>query len=145
MKEFGIPEKLNNLVKMILRRTLNKVKIIGKLTDSFETTCGLRQGDARSTVLFNITLVKVMHNIELKPGGGIFTRTRQYMAYADDMAAIGKSLQAVNKVIQHMEEPALSIWLDIVTYQGSPVTQQLNGASLLYSLISATMKTNASS
>jgi hypothetical protein len=32
-----------------------------------------------------------------------------------------------------------------VTYQGSPVTQQLNGASLLYSLISATMKTNASS
>jgi hypothetical protein len=51
MKEFRIPEKLNNLVKMILRRTLNKVKIIGKLTDSFETTCGLRQGDARSTVV----------------------------------------------------------------------------------------------
>jgi hypothetical protein len=33
----------------------------------------------------------------------------------------------------------------IVTYQDSPVTQQLNGASLLYSLVSATMKTNASS
>jgi hypothetical protein len=32
-----------------------------------------------------------------------------------------------------------------VTYQGSPVTQQLNGASLLYFLVSATMKTNASS
>jgi hypothetical protein len=29
---------------------------------------------------------------------------------------------------------------NFVTYQGSPVTQQLNGASLLYSLISATMK-----
>jgi hypothetical protein len=29
--------------------------------------------------------------------------------------------------------------VDTVTYQGSPVTQQLNGASLLYSLISATM------
>jgi hypothetical protein len=37
------------------------------------------------------------------------------------------------------------IYIYIVTYQGSPVTQQLNGASLLYSLISATMKTNASS
>jgi hypothetical protein len=32
----------------------------------------------------------------------------------------------------------------IVTYQGSPVTRQLNGASLLYFLISATVKTNAS-
>jgi hypothetical protein len=35
--------------------------------------------------------------------------------------------------------------VNIVTYQDFPVTQQLNGASLLYSLISATMKTNASS
>jgi hypothetical protein len=33
----------------------------------------------------------------------------------------------------------------IVTYQDSPITQQLNGASLLYSLVRATMKTNASS
>jgi hypothetical protein len=32
MKEFGIPEKLINLVKMTLRRTLNKVQISGKLT-----------------------------------------------------------------------------------------------------------------
>jgi hypothetical protein len=37
------------------------------------------------------------------------------------------------------------VFLHIVTYQNSPVTQQLNGASLLYSLVSATMKTNASS
>jgi hypothetical protein len=36
------------------------------------------------------------------------------------------------------------VFYNIVTYQGSPVTRQLNGASLLYSLISATMKTNAS-
>jgi hypothetical protein len=64
--------------------------------------------------LFNITLEKVIRNIELQPGGGIFTRTRQYMAYADDMADIGKSLQAINKVIQQMEEPALSIGLDIL-------------------------------
>jgi hypothetical protein len=43
----------------------------------------------------------------------------------------------------------LTIWyhsaLHNVTYQDSPATQQLSGASLLYSLVSATMKTNASS
>jgi hypothetical protein len=44
MNEYGIPEKLINLVKMTLRRTLNKVQISGKLSDSFETICGLRQG-----------------------------------------------------------------------------------------------------
>jgi hypothetical protein len=35
----------------------------GKLSDSFETTCGLRQGGALSTLLFNIMLEKVIHNI----------------------------------------------------------------------------------
>jgi hypothetical protein len=62
---------------------------------------------------FNIMLEKVIRNTELNPGGSIFTTTRQYMVYADDMAVIGRSLQAVSEVIQQMEEPALTIWLDI--------------------------------
>jgi hypothetical protein len=68
MKEFGIPEKLVSLVKMTLRRTLNKVQIKVKLSDSFQTTCGLRQEDALSTLLFNFTLEKAIRNSELKPG-----------------------------------------------------------------------------
>jgi hypothetical protein len=35
------------------------------------------------------------------------------MVYVDDMAVIGRSLQAVSEVIQQMEEPALTIGLDI--------------------------------
>jgi hypothetical protein len=35
------------------------------------------------------------------------------MAYADDMAVTGQSLQAVSEVLQQMEEPALTIGLDI--------------------------------
>jgi hypothetical protein len=58
-------------------------------------------------------LEKVISNIELNSGGSIFTRTRQYMAYADDMVFIGRSLQAVSEVIQQMEELALIIGLDI--------------------------------
>jgi hypothetical protein len=68
---------------------MNKVQISAKLPDSFETTYGLRQGEALSTLLFNIMLEKVICSIELNPGGSIFTRTRQYIAYADDMAVIG--------------------------------------------------------
>lgn len=55
----------------------------------------------------------VIHNIELNPRGNIFTRTKQYMVYADDMAIFGWSLQAVSEAIQQMEEPALTIGLDI--------------------------------
>jgi hypothetical protein len=98
---------------MTLRRTLNKVQISSKLSDNFETTHGLRQGDALSTLLFNIMLLKAICNIELNTGGSIFTRTKQYMAYADDVAVIERSLQAVNEVIQQMKEPTLTIGLDI--------------------------------
>jgi hypothetical protein len=60
MKEFGIPEKPINFVKMTLQRTLTQIS--GKLSGSFESTCGLRQGDALSTLLFKIMLEKVIRN-----------------------------------------------------------------------------------
>jgi hypothetical protein len=45
MKEFGIPMKLVRLVKMTLTNTNSKVKMQGKLSPSFKTMIGLRQGD----------------------------------------------------------------------------------------------------
>jgi len=53
MKEFGITMKLVRLVKMTLANTNSKVKIQRKLSPSFETMVGLRQGDSLSTLLFN--------------------------------------------------------------------------------------------
>jgi hypothetical protein len=52
MIEFGIPAKLITLTKMTLSRTYNKVKIQNKLSGSFRTECGIRQGDSLSTLLF---------------------------------------------------------------------------------------------
>jgi sorting nexin-29 len=76
MKEFGIPAKLIALTKMTLSETYNKVKIQNKLSGSFRTECGIRQGDSLSILLFNIGLEKVMRNIEINPGGTVFSRTR---------------------------------------------------------------------
>jgi hypothetical protein len=67
MKEFGIglAAKLITVNKITLSRTYNKVKIQNKLSGSFRTERGIRQGDLLSTLLFNICLEKVMRNIEL--------------------------------------------------------------------------------
>ena len=54
MKEFGITMKLVRLVKMTLANTNSKVKIQRKLSPSFETMVGLRQGDSLSTLLFKL-------------------------------------------------------------------------------------------
>jgi hypothetical protein len=55
---------------------MNKVKIQGKMSPSFETVVGLRQGNALSTLLFNLCTEKVIRNVETNPGGTIFNRTR---------------------------------------------------------------------
>ena len=63
--------------------------IQGQLTDASGIERGLRQGDALSTTLFNIVLKKVIKNIETKPSGIIFNRTRQYTACEDYVSILG--------------------------------------------------------
>jgi hypothetical protein len=97
MKEFGIPMKLVRLVKMTLANTNSKVKIQGKLSPSFETMIGLRQGDSLSTLLFNLCMEKILRNVRINPGGTIYNRTRQCLAYADDIVILGRSEGYIKK------------------------------------------------
>jgi hypothetical protein len=84
MIEFDMPTQIVNLVKITLRKTMNKVHIIGTLSDSFETISVLRQGDSFSALLFNLTFEKITRNRTVNPSGSKFYRTRQYMTNADD-------------------------------------------------------------
>jgi hypothetical protein len=58
-------------------------------TEAFGIERDLRQGNALSTTLFNIVLKKVIKNIQTKPSGIIFNRTKQYTACADDVLILG--------------------------------------------------------
>jgi sorting nexin-29 len=90
MKEFGIPMKLVRLVKMTIANMKSKIKIQGKLSPSFETMTGLRQGDLLSILLFNLCMEKII-NVRMNPGGTIYNRTRQCLAYADDVVILVRS------------------------------------------------------
>jgi hypothetical protein len=58
MREFGIPNKLVNVVEMTLEGSKCRVKVQGSLSQYFTIRNGLRQGDPLTTVLFNIVLEK---------------------------------------------------------------------------------------
>ena len=74
---------------MTLANTNSKAKIQGKLSPSFETMIGLRQGDSLSTLLFNLCKEKIIRNVRINSGGTIYNRTRQFLAYADDVVIVG--------------------------------------------------------
>jgi hypothetical protein len=51
---YGISEKLVNLLKMLYKDSIAKVKINDEMSDSFETKTGVMQGGIPSPILFNI-------------------------------------------------------------------------------------------
>ena len=86
--KFGVPKKLVRLIKICLDGTQSKVRIGNFLSSSFAIENGLKQGNALSPLLFNLTLEYAIRkvqdtNLELEMNG-----THQALAYADDVNLI---------------------------------------------------------
>jgi len=54
--EFGIPRKLERLIKMSLTETYSRFRGDKNVSDRFLIRNGLKQGDARSSMFFNFAL-----------------------------------------------------------------------------------------
>ncbi|KAJ4432021.1 hypothetical protein ANN_20635 [Periplaneta americana] len=62
--EFGIPKKLVRLIKMCLSELYSRVRIGQFLSDAFPIHCGLKQGDALSSLLFNFALEYAIRKVQ---------------------------------------------------------------------------------
>jgi hypothetical protein len=71
LNEFGILNKLVNLIKLTLQGSYGKMKIQGQLTEAFNIERGLRQSGTLPTILLNVVLEKVIRNIETNLDGMI--------------------------------------------------------------------------
>lgn len=90
MQKMKIPEKLIRLTKMTLQKTMNVVKVNGRISDAFEVGTGLRQGDPLSALLFNIILEDTIRDSGINRNGTIFTKSHQCLAYADDIVLFSR-------------------------------------------------------
>jgi len=81
LKMLKIPTKLIKLVNTTLTYSRAIVEVCQGRTDVFNINNGLRQGDALSTVLFNLVLEAALSKLDLREN--ISTRTKQLCAYAD--------------------------------------------------------------
>jgi hypothetical protein len=71
------------------------VRVDNKCTPIFPITNGVRQEDALSSVLFDLILEAMLQKIDVT--GHIGTKSTQILAYADDVAMMSKSKDALNE------------------------------------------------
>uniref|UniRef100_A0A0K8TJE5 Reverse transcriptase domain-containing protein n=3 Tax=Lygus hesperus TaxID=30085 RepID=A0A0K8TJE5_LYGHE len=113
LREFEIPEKLCRMIETTMRRTICRVRIQGDLSEEFETTAGLRQGDALACLLFNIALERVVRLAGLSSRGNIFYKSTQLLAYADDINLMARTVRSLEEAFESLSQAAAEMGLQI--------------------------------
>ena len=80
----GIPKKLVQLISVTMTGSKATVRVDNQYTPAFPITNGVRQGDALSSILFDLDLEAIFQKMNIT--GYIGTKSTQIFAYVDDVA-----------------------------------------------------------
>jgi hypothetical protein len=95
------------MCKTCVQKTRSAVRIEGTLSSFFDIKTGLKQGDPLSPILRNLELQKVKQSIKMFPSGiKIGKEQLNVLAYAEDIALIGKIEIQIRKLFVEMENTA---------------------------------------
>ena len=113
-------------MKTTLTNSRAVVDVCQGRTDVFNINNGLRQGDALSTVLFNLVLKAALLKRDLR--GNISTRTKQLCAYVDDVVTIARTQKALKEtfITLHKEAEKLGLTINTNKTKYKQVTRKTN-------------------
>ncbi|KAE8737576.1 hypothetical protein FOCC_FOCC016960, partial [Frankliniella occidentalis] len=106
--EMGIPQKLIAMMKALSKTTRNRVRILGFLSEAFETLAGVRQGDALSPQLFNLALESAIRRVMSMLGDEV-----TLLAYADDIVLIAETREHLTMVMALLMVECAKIGLQV--------------------------------
>jgi hypothetical protein len=95
--EFDIPKKLVWLIKMCLTETYSRVRVGKNLSEMFHIRSGLKQGDIRSPLVFNLALDYASKRVQVNQDDLKLNGTQQLLAYADDVNILEGSVHTVKE------------------------------------------------
>ena len=89
----------------------SSVKIENLTSNPFLISPGVRQGDPLSATIFNLILDSVIKKLNLR--GDVSLKLKQIVAYADDVALLGRSLKALKEIFHDLQNEATLAGLSI--------------------------------
>jgi hypothetical protein len=97
----GIRKKLIQLVGVTMAGSRATVRVDNQYTPTFPITNGVRQGDALSSILFDLVLEAILRKMNIN--GHIGTKDIQIFAYADDVAIVSRNKNALKDALDNNE------------------------------------------
>lgn len=89
------------------------VRIQNRLSPTFTTSKGVRQGDGLAPILFNIVLEKVIREAIDNTGGSIINKSHQVIGYADDINLVARSEREIKESYRKIETQAQKVGLQV--------------------------------
>ena len=97
----GVPKKLVQFISVTMAGFKATVRVDDQYISTFPITNGVRQGDALSSILFDLVLEAILQKIYIT--GHIGTKSTQILAYADDVAIVGRNKNALKDTLVNIE------------------------------------------
>lgn len=113
LEKLEISGKDIQMIKLMLKKTDNRVRVNSRNSDIFEVREGVRQGDPMSSVLFSLCLENVIRDANINRSGLIYQKKHQCLAFADDIVILTRSKQELKSVFKRLEERAKKVGLII--------------------------------
>ncbi len=112
LETYGIDPSLIQLVKIIYAGGTSAIKV-GTNTIPITIQKGVRQGDTLSPILFIITLQSALDRVNWNNGINIEGKKLGYLAFADDVVLLSRSLTDLQRMVQEMTEKCAEVGLKV--------------------------------